>query len=285
MEEAEPEILYHYTSQEGLLGILSTKTIWATDLYYLNDVTEFKHAMGLVNEELKDFGRKFDIPSSTIAKTLRWLAGESDQRHVYVSSLSEDGNQLSQWKLYGSNYRGFSLGFDFSELEHNQKEGMYFIQQCFYDREEYKQIIRDYLGSVLSQLRLRKNAPDIQATVRYFARNFRNFVLQNASCQKDCSFSPEREWRLVRHFHPFDAEGVEFRPSAFSLIPYERIKLPEKGKGISVRRIYIGPALHQELARRSLELLLSKYEIDLKPEDIVPSDIPIRDVSFRPNDS
>ena len=36
-----PEILYHYTTAKGLLGIFNTKSIWATHVSYLNDEQEF----------------------------------------------------------------------------------------------------------------------------------------------------------------------------------------------------------------------------------------------------
>jgi hypothetical protein len=38
----EPDILFHYTSQAGLQGILASDRIWATDIYALNDWTEFR---------------------------------------------------------------------------------------------------------------------------------------------------------------------------------------------------------------------------------------------------
>ena len=47
-----PDILYHYTSQEGLLGIIGTGNIWATDILYLNDATEYTYAYKMIMEEL-----------------------------------------------------------------------------------------------------------------------------------------------------------------------------------------------------------------------------------------
>ncbi len=45
-DQAEPELLYHYTTQEGLLGIFDTQEIWATHIRYLNDKTrEFRITM------------------------------------------------------------------------------------------------------------------------------------------------------------------------------------------------------------------------------------------------
>jgi hypothetical protein len=40
-----PGILYHYTTQTGLLGIITSGEIWASHTQYLNDVREFPHAI------------------------------------------------------------------------------------------------------------------------------------------------------------------------------------------------------------------------------------------------
>ncbi len=49
MEEQPPSgVLYHYTTQSGILGILSNKEIWASKIYYLNDSKEYEHANDLV---------------------------------------------------------------------------------------------------------------------------------------------------------------------------------------------------------------------------------------------
>lgn len=44
LNRTPPAILYRYTTQRGLLGIISSKEIWATHTQYLNDAREFRHA-------------------------------------------------------------------------------------------------------------------------------------------------------------------------------------------------------------------------------------------------
>jgi hypothetical protein len=46
-----PDILYHYTTQPGLLGIIRTQEIWASHTQYLNDAREFRHAIAVVEDE------------------------------------------------------------------------------------------------------------------------------------------------------------------------------------------------------------------------------------------
>ena len=44
--------LYHYTTQEGLLGIIKNKEIWATQTQYLNDAREYRHAIDVATSEI-----------------------------------------------------------------------------------------------------------------------------------------------------------------------------------------------------------------------------------------
>ena len=48
-----PEVIYHYTTQAGLLGIIGNGEIWASDLRYLNDSAEYHHALKLIDDEMQ----------------------------------------------------------------------------------------------------------------------------------------------------------------------------------------------------------------------------------------
>jgi hypothetical protein len=59
-----PPVLYHYSTQQGLLGIIRDKEIWASHTQYLNDVREFRHALDLVKEELSALSSASRKPES-----------------------------------------------------------------------------------------------------------------------------------------------------------------------------------------------------------------------------
>ena len=46
-----PDKLYHYTSLNGLLEIIRTKSIWATDILFLNDSSECKYSINLARHQ------------------------------------------------------------------------------------------------------------------------------------------------------------------------------------------------------------------------------------------
>jgi hypothetical protein len=54
--DGEPEHLYHYTTAEGLVGIVRDRKLWATDIFHLNDRREFIHGIKLAVEELQRDG-------------------------------------------------------------------------------------------------------------------------------------------------------------------------------------------------------------------------------------
>ena len=49
----EDTIIYHYTSPEGILGIIESNSLWATDINYLNDSSELRYIYGLVERIVK----------------------------------------------------------------------------------------------------------------------------------------------------------------------------------------------------------------------------------------
>lgn len=57
-----PEILYHYTTQDGLLGIIKNWEIWASHTQYLNDAMEFHLAIRLMRREVESLKNETTMP-------------------------------------------------------------------------------------------------------------------------------------------------------------------------------------------------------------------------------
>src|ERR1035441_9565471 len=50
-----PAVLYHYTTAEGLLGILNEQAFWATDCEFLNDSSEMRYGLQLFTHKLREY--------------------------------------------------------------------------------------------------------------------------------------------------------------------------------------------------------------------------------------
>jgi hypothetical protein len=45
LKQKPNEFLYHYTSLHALLGIVKTRSLWSTNIFYLNDSSEYHHVL------------------------------------------------------------------------------------------------------------------------------------------------------------------------------------------------------------------------------------------------
>jgi hypothetical protein len=156
--QAQPELLYHYTTQEGLLGILRDKCIWATDIRYLNDASEGQIFTNLFLDELNQRPTTDPEKPPSRLMLLAQLMGAVDQpenqaqrvdkvvlnlgldtfswirnQDAFVASFSAEGDLLSQWRAYSGETGGYSIGFARSYLK---SVGVFFLEsrkESFYD--------------------------------------------------------------------------------------------------------------------------------------------------------
>jgi len=234
-EREEPRgLLYHYTTPEGLLGIMKSGSIRATHVRYLNDKTELKHAL---SQEFEDhlLDTLFPVASKEKKESLRKLRRDhSKVDEVYVASFTDDaaalasdaarpGDRLSQWRAYSNPAGGFSLGFD-SKLVMGgwQSKGLRGIDRslllrCRYSPREKRDAARKVgaagsgtlskaLESCLDLFRKKVGRePDlaeggfIESWSDAFAlgKTDADYFIWEAARFKDEAFSEEHEWRIV----------------------------------------------------------------------------------------
>ena len=56
--EEEAPALFHYTDAAGLLGILKSRSLWATDFRSLNDASEMHYGMDLAHGLIKESAKR-----------------------------------------------------------------------------------------------------------------------------------------------------------------------------------------------------------------------------------
>lgn len=120
-EGAMSQILYHYTTTEALVGILTNKCVWLTDYRFVNDSQEFEFAKVIADNTLRkvdwESRRKrfeavsdksavlqyFDAFTNRFQTSFGMFAFEKQYGFSpYVFSLSAKKDSLSQWRAYGS---------------------------------------------------------------------------------------------------------------------------------------------------------------------------------------
>lgn len=157
-----PDRLWHYTSFNGLYGIVETKKIWATDVRFLNDKQEFLHARTIAEKvveeievEHKDGLPVKEILHNFISGTFDYGALSPEKLQVFTASFSASEDQLSQWRGYSRGSGGVSIGFDLRGLRSPQllkKLGGF--ARCVYSEENklslMRHLLRGYVSEILS---------------------------------------------------------------------------------------------------------------------------------------
>lgn len=258
-----PNVLYHYTSLDGLFGILEDEKIWASKIHYLNDSSEFSYAVSLLRGYLWERLRR-DNTLQTVVNRIRVELENSINMHIFVCSFTEKGDLLSQWRAYSGNSVGFSIGFKVKKLiELATKEGFY-LHKCIYNKKEQIRIIEGYGCRILKEL---KSNDDLEFWGQHIAE-----FLRIAPLLKNRHFKEEAEWRLISRPKMSSSENFKFRKSATTLIPYYSIPI---NINELITQIIAGPN------NNSLSLgALNTYFIKRKFKNIKlkSSEIPLRKV-------
>jgi hypothetical protein len=269
-------ILYHYTNLAGLIGILNSKVLWLSHFKGMNDLAEGSYlssfAKERVTEWLKNKGLG-DIEVSRHLHTLDYITRRSD---YYLCSFSGNGDLLDQWRCYGDNGKGVSIGLEMREpsdasLAPYQLAGEEVpirLFKCVYSHEEMNGLI-DRIhasdeGSGNEQL--------------YYSLKWNDMVRIGLLC-KHPAFVNEQESRLV--FRPVrgrDQNGDVFysgqlgkamwRQCRYGAVPYFKYSI----EIAQIKKIVIGPLLDAE----SLNMIERMAEDFGAKAEIVASSCPHR---------
>ena len=108
---SSPRELFHYTTAQGLLGMLQSNSLRATNALYMNDASERRHGNELLSVVL---GENAKHARSPVFKSYSWavetVAYVLSASSVCVFCLTAQRNQLSQWRAYAAN-GGYCIGF------------------------------------------------------------------------------------------------------------------------------------------------------------------------------
>src|SRR5688572_31127364 len=135
-----PRLVWHYTSPEGLAGIVANRRLRASHAAFLNDPLELR----IVHERTREVWEKLvkEVPEleSTVAFLLRpegLITGDA-----YLTSFSEEGDSLSQWRAYSANGRGYAIGFDLRPEHWRYERPRFSVSRCIYGHDALEAALR-----------------------------------------------------------------------------------------------------------------------------------------------
>jgi hypothetical protein len=263
---AEPrEPVYHYITIEGVIGICKSRTIWATDVLYMNDTSEYVYSGRIIEEVAKAYAARH--PGF---EGYQWACHQNPLDlglHVYASCFCEEKDLLSQWRSYARQGTGYAIEFSWAKLRNkfprNRIGRVEYTQHT--QNEILNQVVASLAGGVLDE------CSDQEAFAR-IAGGLANALLTIRAFLKSAAFREEREWRVIA-FHGTDIREELYRPSNNLLVPYCALQLGDPDD-LPIAKIIIGPSLHPKAAEHSLRRFLDKIGLTGVGIDVSP--IPLR---------
>jgi hypothetical protein len=264
---------------QGLLGICSSKPLWATNIHYLNDFLEFSQGLTIADQRIRHFLSRSNPPTAKALlehclDRLRSLIGSP----IFVASFSQDGDRLSQWRGY-SEPSGVAIAFDFKEIVEIAGHHGAFIIKCLYKDDEKVQTI-DWI--IEQSVRKLDSIPAGQDPIIFCSSAFAGALLTYAPAFKHRAFSEEAEWRLVTRVYPFDSR-ISSRATARMVIPHFDVDLAQpprcaidRHETIGISGVVVGPHSHTQLAMEGVRSMMQSKK--MRCEWIAHSDAPYRTI-------
>ncbi len=268
--------LYHYTKQDGLLGILEDRSVWATHHLALNDRMEFRHGTEIFLKVLENHNAEDPIWGCMWNVATLEPALEAENVNLFVASFSAVGDRLSQWRGYGD----FSLGFEREKMMFSED---FRLVPCVYDsklQEEYLEMLAQKIhdGIKVGEPPV-TGAPSNKTSDETTVRPYLWLLHQVALLFKDTGFSEEREWRIISQV-PWmnDHPRIRFRRGNSGPVPYTRVTLGSTQvapgeRNLPLAQVILGPSC-SSATEKFLKILLAQK--DLPRVEVRKSAIPFR---------
>lgn len=270
LQQVPPDVLYHYTSIEAAISILQSDTLWATDIFYLNDSSEYHRVLTTLQRRLKErIARTTAKDELANLVTYKEVIERGNSGPIYVASLSAVGDDLSQWRGYTPNGLGVCIGYNGRLLrqlalkEHGTRMGrVIYIDEN--DEASFDPLFDDVaMLKAYTSPRLPRN---IQAGLD---------AVMAAPFYKDKTFRHEREWRICLGgtLDLRAGQTIEYRSGKSMIVPYKTVPLKPFTPSL-ISKVYVGPSPNLELSVAGFKRLIEGRGCD--PGIVEGAKIPFR---------
>ncbi len=279
----ETDMLYHYTSPNGLMGIIDTTSLWFSDSDFLNDESESYYFRDLFNDldetnfinidnkKRESFARKAWIIAGFHSVSLGYnrMMLDKTREYRFVLSLSLDADNISLWNYYTKNPGnvGYCIGFNGHQLlESIGADYRLFHGKVIYGKRKQKQLIRKLMTdywNIYSELKYKYQREYL------FSRMEQNIVLYSIF-MKNSAFACENEYRIA--IMTTDAQLLsrrKFREVKGAFVPYLSCSFDKN----SIKTIGISPTHKGIFVKKSLQEYSDFNDINV---EIYNSEIPLR---------
>lgn len=189
----KPTSLYHYSTMDGICGILRSSEFWLSDVCAMRDFKDGRYWLGVFSEVINRksvprFVRKLFCTTKTFGLGQLW-----DQ---YIACFSTSNALDHQWKEYADESRGCAIEVSFKALANSADGGTrYAYFPTLYD----KQLQRSYAErTVDAAIQLARDEEMSTSESRVYWEEYASFAFLTCGTRfKDPTYAAEEEWRLL----------------------------------------------------------------------------------------
>ena len=280
--------VFHYTSASGLNGIISNKTLYFSDMLYLNDKDEIYAGMS-------SFCKAIGVSPDRLPEI-------QDERY-FVCCFSIDEDSLPMWNYYTKDptNNGYNIGFDLKQLIYSIIYQNEFLNGCSLsfggvdysvnDSSVYANTLNDSIKRLIEKIgkKLLQGDDDIDISEETINKIPFVYTFNGLDCDfiqsssellcyiKRNYFSYEKEVRIVismssDKLSDLNEKGyIKTKVSKGIIVPYIEVKY----NPAAIKSIMISPTLTIDIADLSVKDLLARNSYE-KQIDINHSIIPVR---------
>jgi len=282
--------LYHYTTGQGLRGILNSSELRCSNVNFLNDPSEESYFIELLEEVFSKSAEVKNIYHTLFSKSFQTAIVDPLDR--FVASFSKNQDSLSMWNHYAKG-NGYNIELDIEKIIENNNGNNISIQkvELVYDKSSQLKNINDYIlgfkEDCTRYLELKKqinNAKTEEEQNEYgheqmcIIEDFNQGIFKLRLIFKHQAYEREEEVRLIISENEIEQNTSKFRVSEngvfIEFIPL-RLNLTNELKSITIH------PLCGELHLRGIKKFINSKIKRSKSQINVEEDIKISKIPFR----
>lgn len=271
-EPYKGERVYHYTTNAGVIGIVTSGTLWASAARNLNDGSEMKYGLDLLVDVTAGFSVGLNPEmAGTLKDLVARIVGDFDHARVFVVCASTVGDDLSQFRGYGDVAVELDVRHPLQLLDDawslpggltSESVGDPAWREVVYDPELQRGALTRLLERMVEDLERHGHAGGVRSNDICF-HMFTYWVAWSVSHIKNPAFAAENEVRTVHLVTP-EYRNFRFRPTPVGVVPFVEMRTisglrENDGQDLNrlpISGVQVGPVHYPETAQFGIEQLL-----------------------------
>lgn len=266
-EQLPEQPLCHYTSAEGLRGIVSGSSIRFSDVMFLNDGSEVHYGNEMLRRLLGDFmSGKPEGERQVADRLMAMVERDAATDRPIVFCLSSKPNLLNQWRDYGKDVVPYCIEFIPQALVDGSWTYQAVAIKLIYNQDTQVRLLTELMSQLYNEVKQSEFSglePEGQEQVLSgLVIELRLLLLH----YKDPAFQAEDEWRLVSFGAWLGGQVIEYRTSPLGVVPFVS-RQPRAPKGLlPISKVWVGPSPYGEVSKDALDIFLKSHGYNVPTE-------------------